>query len=46
VPQVYSSGPIIAVMFSTVFGAMMLGMAVPGFKAIFEGKVAGKLVRD
>lgn len=42
----YSSGPIVAVMFSVVFGAMMLGMAAPGFTAIFQGKVAGKLVRD
>lgn len=33
-------------MFSTVFGAMMLGMAMPGYKAIVEGKVAGKLVQD
>jgi hypothetical protein len=40
----YSSGPILSVMFSTVFGAMMLGTSAPGYKAIVEGKCAGKLV--
>lgn len=42
----YSSGPILSVMFSTVFGAMMLGTSAPGYKAIVEGKCAGKLVQD
>ena len=44
--EVYSSGAIIAVMFSTIFGAFGLGGMVPFVKAKVEGQVAGKLAHD
>ena len=41
--DLYKSGVITAIMFSTIFGAFGLGGAVPHIKAITEGRVAGKL---
>lgn len=42
----YSSGSIIAIMFSTVFGSLQLGGISPHAKAISDGRIAGKLAYD
>ena len=44
--EIYSSGSILAVMFSVIFGAFGLGGMVPHIKAITEGRVAGKLAHE
>lgn len=41
--KVYSAGQIIAIMFCVLFGAFGLGAGAPHFKAVQEGKVAGKM---
>jgi hypothetical protein len=42
----YSGGVIIAIMFSTVFGAVTGGTMAPHAKAIAESQIAGKLAYD
>jgi len=44
--QLYTSGAIIAIMFSVIFGSFNLGGAVPHIKSITEAKIAGKLAYD
>lgn len=44
--QLYTSGAIIAIMFSVIFGSFNLGGAGPHIKSISEGKIAGKLAYD
>lgn len=44
--EVYTGGMIIAIMFSVIFGAFMLGGAVPHVKALTEGRIAGKLAYE
>jgi hypothetical protein len=43
---IYSSGVIIAIVFSIIFGAFQLGSAIPHVKGIKEGQVACKLAQD
>lgn len=42
----YSSGDIMACFLGIIYGAFSLGLAAPNFKAINEGKVAGKMAYD
>ena len=42
----YSSGDIMACFLGIVYGAFSLGLAAPNFKALTEGKVAGKMAYD
>jgi len=42
----YSGGVIVAIMFSTVFGAATAGTMAPHAKAIAESQIAGKLAYD
>ena len=44
--KLYSSGAIIAIMFSVIFGSFNLGGAGPHIKSISEAKIAGKLAYD
>jgi len=43
---IYSSGDILACFLGIVYGVFSLGIAAPNFKAIAEGRVAGKLAFD
>lgn len=42
----YTSGAIIAIMFSVIFGSFSLGGAAPHIKSISEAKIAGKLAYE
>ena len=42
----YTSGAIIAIIFSIIFGSFSLGGAAPHIKSISEGRIAGKLAYD
>lgn len=44
--KLYTSGAIVAIMFSVIFGAFYLGGAGPHIKSITEGKIAGKFAYD
>jgi ABC-type multidrug transport system fused ATPase/permease subunit len=44
--KLYTSGDIMACFLGIVYGAFSLGLAAPNFKAITEGKVAGKMAYD
>lgn len=43
---IYSSGDILACFLGIVYGVFSLGIAAPNFKAIAEGRVAGKKAFD
>lgn len=43
---IYTSGDILACFLGIVYGVFSLGIAAPNFKAIAEGRVAGKLAFD
>jgi ATP-binding cassette subfamily B (MDR/TAP) protein 1 len=42
----YTAGDVLCVFFGVLFGMFALGMAGPNFKAVSEGKVAGKMAFD
>ena len=42
----YTSGAIIAIIFSVIFGSFSLGGAAPHIKSISEAKIAGKLAYE
>ena len=42
----YTSGDIFSCFLGLVYGMFAIGMATPNFKAITEGRVAGKLAHD
>lgn len=44
--KLYSSGDILACFLGLVYGAFSLGLAAPNFKALTEGRVAGKMAYD
>jgi hypothetical protein len=44
--KLYSSGDILACFLGIVYGVFSLGLAAPNFKALTEGKVAGKMAYD
>lgn len=44
--KIYSAGDILACFLGIVYGVFSLGIAAPNFKAIAEGRVAGKLAFD
>lgn len=43
---VYSGGDIMSCFLGVIYGIFSLGMAAPNFKAIAEGKIAGKMAFD
>lgn len=44
--ETYSSGDILSCFLGIIYGVFSLGIAAPNFKAIAEGRVAGKLAFD
>lgn len=44
--SLYTSGAIIAIMFSIIFGSFSLGGAAPHIKSITEAKIAGKMAYE
>jgi hypothetical protein len=44
--DLYTSGAIIAIIFSVIFGSFSLGGAAPHIKSISEGKIAAKMAYD
>lgn len=44
--DIYSSGDIMACFLGLVYGVFSLGLATPNFKALTEGRVAGKMAYD
>jgi ATP-binding cassette subfamily B (MDR/TAP) protein 1 len=44
--KAYTSGDIMACFLGVVYGIFALGMSTPNFKAISEGKIAGKMAYD
>jgi ATP-binding cassette subfamily B (MDR/TAP) protein 1 len=44
--KLYTSGDILSCFLGIVYGAFSLGLAAPNFKAITEGRVAGKMAYD
>jgi ATP-binding cassette subfamily B (MDR/TAP) protein 1 len=44
--KVYTSGDIMACFLGLVYGIFSLGLATPNFKALSEGRVAGKMAYD
>lgn len=44
--SIYTGGDIISCFLGVIYGIMSLGTASPNFKAITEGRVAGKLAYD
>ena len=42
----YSSGDIMACFLGLVYGIFSLGLATPNFKALSEGRIAGKMAYD
>ena len=44
--KLYTSGAIVAIMFSVIFGAFYLGGGGPHIKSISEAKIAGKFAYD
>lgn len=44
--KLYTSGDILACFLGIVYGVFSLGLAAPNFKALTEGKVAGKMAYD
>lgn len=44
--KIYSSGDIMACFLGLVYGVFSLGLAAPNFKALTEGRVAGKMAFD
>ena len=42
----YSSGDILACFLGIVYGMYSIGLAAPNFKALSEGRVAGKMAYD
>lgn len=44
--KVYTSGDVLACFLGIVYGVFSLGLAAPNFKALTEGRVAGKMAYD
>lgn len=44
--RIYTSGDVITIFFGVFFGMFSLGMAMPNFKAVTEGLIAGKMAYD
>lgn len=44
--KIYTSGDVLACILGIVYGMFSLAIAMPNFKALNEGKVAGKLAFD
>lgn len=44
--ELYSSGDVMACFLGLVYGVFSLGLATPNFKALTEGRVAGKMAYD
>ena len=42
----YTAGDTIAIFFGIIFGTMALGIGAPNFKALAQGRVAGKTILD
>jgi hypothetical protein len=43
---VYTGGDIISCFFGVIYGMAYIGMTTPNFKALTEGRVAGKMAYD
>jgi ABC-type multidrug transport system fused ATPase/permease subunit len=44
--KLYTSGDVLSCFLGIVYGVFSLGLAAPNFKALTEGRVAGKMAYD